>query len=408
VVVRPLYNDPDPVSFIRRVFNADYRAAVAAEAAGNVDLAAERYGVAGDHEGAVRMHLARAQRAADRQAEIAALRDALRWAEGVGPLLKQASSALGRALLAKIEAEGIATNRDKERVREAAALLIDGGEHRLAGDALVKIGDHVAAANAFSAGGFVDRMEHALAEDDAVAQRVRTERDAFASYQTNMSIGRRDDARADLARGLEAAPNAGDYRRLLDELDTRLITAGRVELRRRGKPAIFLCAVNRIAVGRDTLCDLPLRTSGVSRRHAEIEIGGSPRYTLKDADSRNGTTLAGLPLAGRVPLVGTGSFGLGDDCRVDFAVLGEPGVLVLTVATGLDRGVIVIAAPEGEKLELAPAGVGVDVVFGAGRPFLGRGTAKTLEFNSAPLGQLRVQLIRGDRVVADGEELDVA
>ena len=51
------------VSFLRRMFSADYRAAVAAEAAGNVDLAAERYALAGEHEGAVRMHLARAARA---------------------------------------------------------------------------------------------------------------------------------------------------------------------------------------------------------------------------------------------------------------------------------------------------------------------------------------------------------
>jgi hypothetical protein len=405
------------VSFFRRVFNADYRAAVAAEAAGNVDLAAERYGVAGDREGAVRMHLARAQRAADRQAEIAALRDALHWAEGFPLLVRQAASALGRALYAKIGAEGIATQRDKDRVREAAQLLLAGGEHRLAGEALEKIGDHVGAANAYSAGGYVERMETALASDDAAAQRARAERDAFASYETNMRIGRRDDARADLARGLAASPT-GDYRRLLDELDTRLVTGGRVELRRRGKPAVIACAATRIAIGRDPLCDLPLRTGGVSRRHAEVEVGPAtakperpydgPRYTLRDADSRNGTTLGGLPLAGKVPLAGRGSFGLGDDCRIDFEVVGEPGVLVLTVGTGLDRGVVLVVAPEGEKLDLAVAGLPCDLVFGAGRPYLGRGAAKELEFNGERLGQLRVQLIRGDRIVADGEQLDVA
>jgi len=68
------------VSFLRRVFSADYRAAVAAEAAGNVDVAAERYALAGEFGSAVRMHLARAARAATRPAELAALRDAVRWA----------------------------------------------------------------------------------------------------------------------------------------------------------------------------------------------------------------------------------------------------------------------------------------------------------------------------------------
>src|SRR5262249_46482278 len=72
--------------FFRKVFSADYRAAVAAEAAGNVDLAAERYALAGEHAGAVRMHLARAARAPTRQAELGALRDAMRWA-GDAPAL---------------------------------------------------------------------------------------------------------------------------------------------------------------------------------------------------------------------------------------------------------------------------------------------------------------------------------
>src|SRR6187401_2196427 len=94
------------VSFLRRMFSADYRAAVAAEAAGNVDLAAERYALAGEHEGAVRMHLARAARAGTRQAEIAALRDALRWAGDIAELEKRAAKALGRALWENIKAEG--------------------------------------------------------------------------------------------------------------------------------------------------------------------------------------------------------------------------------------------------------------------------------------------------------------
>src|SRR5262245_19474338 len=105
---------------MRRMFSADYRAAVAAEAAGNVDLAAERYALAGEHAGAVRMHLARAARAPTRVAELAALRDAMRWAGEDPPLKRQAAAALGRALWEAARAEGIATERDRTKVREAA------------------------------------------------------------------------------------------------------------------------------------------------------------------------------------------------------------------------------------------------------------------------------------------------
>jgi hypothetical protein len=394
------------VSFLRRVFSADYRAAVAAEAAGNVDLAAERYGLAGEHEGAVRMHLARAARAPTRHAELAALRDAMRWAAEDSVLRRRAAAALGKALYESAKAEGIATERDRARIREAADLLVTGDDHALAGEALETIGDHLGAANAYSAGGLVERMEIALAKDDDVAGRVREEADAFASYQTEMRIGRRDDARSELVRAIGAASVAAEYRRLLDQLDTALLTAGKVELRRRNKPPIVACAAPKLVLGRDPLCDLALRTGGVSRQHAEIARGEGGVFALRDLDSRNGTTVRGLPLAGRVPLVDAGRFALGDECQIDYEVVG--GALILRVPSGLDRGVSLIAGGDGERLSLAPLGLGLDVVFQRGRPLLGRGTCSEVKFNDEPLGEVRVQLIRGDRLLADGDEIDAA
>lgn len=392
------------MSFFRRVFSSDYRAAVAAEAAGNVDLAAERYALAGEHEGAVRMHLARAARAPNRHAEIAALRDALRWAGDDPTLKKQACKALGRALWESIRAEGIATERDRQKVREAADMLVAGEDHATAGEALEAIGDHQAAALAYSAGGLVERMEQALTKDDAKYLRAREETDGFAGYQTNMRIGRRDDARAELARAIAASEQAGEYRRMLDQLDTALLTGGRVELKRRGKPVIVACAASKIVLGRDQLCDLTLRAGGVSRQHAEIERAGDT-FQLRDLDSRNGTSVAGLPLVGKVPLVGTGTFGLGDECTIEFEA--TTSLLVLRLANGIDRGAALIASDDGERIDLAPLGVGLDVVFQKGRPLLGRGVCKDVTFNDEPLGDLRVQLIRGDRIVADGDEIDV-
>ena len=395
------------MSIFRRVFSADYRAAVAAEAAGNVDLAAERYALAGDHPSAVRMHLARAARAPSRHTELAALRDALRWAGDDPELRRIASKALGRALYDNAKAEGIATERDRARVREAAELLVAGGDHATAGAALEAINDLQGAAAAYSAGGLVERMEQSLAQDEAAAARARDETDAFASYETSMRIGRRDDARGELARAIAAAPAAqqGEYRRLLDQLDTALLTGGRVELRRRGKPAIVASAAPKIVLGRDPLCDLVLRTGGVSRQHAELSRAGAT-YELRDLDSRNGTTFAGLPLAGTVPLAGTGKFGLGEECTIDFEQRGD--TLILRVATGLDRGVALIAGSDGARLELAPLGLGLDLVFQRGRPLLGRGACRTVTFAGEPLAGVRVQLIRGDRLVADGDEIDIA
>jgi len=389
---------------MRRMFSADYRAAVAAEAAGDVELAAERYALAGEYDGAVRMHLARAARAATRSSELGALRDALRWAGDDPALRRRASAALGRALWEAVRAEGIATERDRAKVREAADLLVAGDVHTTAGEALETIHDYVAAANAYSAGGLVEKMEAALAKDDAAHHAVHEETDAFAGYQTAMQVGRRDEARDELVRAIGAATAAAEYRRLLDALDTAMLTAGRVELKRRGKPLIVACAAPRIVLGRDPLCDLSLRAGGVSRQHAEIERADGA-FTLRDLDSRNGTSLAGLPLAGRVPLVATGRFGLGDECAIDFEVAG--GALLLRIRGGLDRGVALIAGAPGERLDLAPLGLGLDVVFQRGRPFVGRGACTAVTFNDEPLGDMRIQVIRQDRLLADGEEIDI-
>ncbi len=392
------------MSFFRKVFSSDYRAAVSAEAAGNVDLAAERYALAGEFASAVRMHLARAARAATRQAEIGALRDAMRWAGDDPDLRRQAAAALGRVLYDAAKAEGIATERDRVKVREAADLLVIGEDHGGAGEALEAIGDHLAAANAYSAGGLVERMEAALAKDDDALHRAREEKDAFASYETHMRVGRRDDARADIARASQNAAAAAEYRRILDQLDTALLTAGKVELKRRGKPLIVACAAEKLVLGRDQLCDLTLRAGGVSRQHAEIDRQDGS-FLLRDLDSRNGTSVGGLPLAGRVPLAGVGKFGLGDECSIDFETVGS--ALILRVAGGLDRGVALIAGDDGTKLDLAPLGLPLDLIFQRGRPLLGKGSARQVSFNDEPLGDVRVQLIRGDRVIADGDEIDI-
>ncbi|HTL34346.1 MAG TPA: FHA domain-containing protein [Kofleriaceae bacterium] len=391
------------MGFFRR-FSADHRAAVAAEAAGNVDLAAERYALAGDHEGAVRMHLARAARAPTRIAEIGALRDALRWAGEDPQLRKQASKALGRALLENAQAEGVATERDRAKVREAADMLAAGDDHYSAGEALETIGDHQGAALAYSAGGLVEKMEQALSKEDQRYLKQREEADAFADYQTHMRTGRRDDARAELVRALGSTDNVGEYRRLLDQLDTALLTAGKVELKRRSKPVIIACAAPKIVLGRDALCDVALRAGGVSRQHAEIDRTPDG-FQLRDLDSRNGTSVAGLPLVGKVPLHGSGKFGLGDECTIEFET--KDGILIARVGNGLDRGLALIAGDDGQRLDLTPLGVTLDLIFQKGRPMLGRGASKDVRFNDEPLGELRVQLIRGDRVVADGDEIDI-
>jgi hypothetical protein len=96
---------------------------------------------------------------------------------------------------------------------------------------------------------------------------------------------------------------------------------------------------------------------------------------------------------------------LGDECSIEYENAGE--VLILRCTNGLDRGVALVAGSEGAKIGLSPLGLALDVVFKGGRPLLGRGACKDVVFNNEPLGEVRVQLIRDDRVVADGDEIDI-
>jgi hypothetical protein len=66
-------------------------------------------------------------------------------------------------------------------------------------------------------------------------------------------------------------------------------------------------------LGRGTQVDLRVDDAGVSRRHAEIQLGDSPM--LVDLGSTNGTTLDGAPI-GRVELVDGSRIGMGDTVLV--------------------------------------------------------------------------------------------
>ena len=209
------------------------------------------------------MHLVRADRAQTRTLEIDALRDALHWAEGHEESVLQASKALGKALMAQCLAEGVHTERDRGRVREAASLLLRARMYEQAGEAYSSIGDTRAAIDAYRSGGLVAKLEYLLARDEEKLERERSEKSDFADYDLHMRGGARDLALASLRHCIHASDASGEYRRLLDELESRLITSGRVRLTSRRGRAMALCSADEILLGRDPLCDLAVRTGGV-------------------------------------------------------------------------------------------------------------------------------------------------
>jgi hypothetical protein len=390
------------MSFLRRLFSSDFRRARAAEGAGEYADAARFYALAGEDAKVAAMHLARAERAKDLADEIAALRDALRWAKTDPEVLVSVHKRLGGALVRRAQAEGVETERDREQLREAAMSLEEAGDFRGSGEAWELLGSDDDAARAYGKGGLVDKMEVALARDEKRHRSARRVKGAFEEYELHLAGGDRESAWSALKLAVEAAESKGEYRRLLDDLETRRLTRGVVSLRRKaGGQVTVLATAPRVSLGRDPSCDVPLRSGGVSRTHAEIRRDDeSGRFFLRDADSKHGTCVAGLPVIGEVPLEDSGRFTLGPDCEI--AWTRQADALELEILRGLDRGLACRLGPAGRPLV---AGDGAVITFDGGRPYLSS-TGAPLRLQGARTTG-RVQLIRGDLVAVGDTEWEV-
>jgi hypothetical protein len=391
------------VSLFRRLFDVDYRRALAAEAAGDHREAARLYGLAGARGKVAEMHLRLAERAEARGEAIAALRDALAFAEPGSEAGRRAARGLARELLDRARREGIATERDRETVREAAALLEGAGELGDAARAFELAGDDEAAARAWEKGGFIDEMVAALARVGAAGRALREERARFDDHELHWRGGARDEGLAALRAAVSASAAPAELRRLLDRLEGLRIASARVRLARApAGPSIVVCGGDRVAIGRDATCDLPLRAPGISRLHAEV-LAGDDGFRLRDGGSRNGTWLGGLAVEGEVPLAGEGRVALGDDTELAFAA--GAGACRLEIVRGLDRGLVAIFAPGGRAVDLAaPVGVEATLRFERGRPLLE--PRAPVRLNGEPVAGV-IQLVREDRIEIGGGELEV-
>ena len=392
-----------PVRFFRRLFSADLRSAIAAEANGDLASAAEHYALAEEFESAVRIHFVRADRAETRSEEIEALQEALHWSPEGSDLKRRATRRLGRALLAKVEAEVVTTDRDRARVREAAEFLEAAGDHKAAGDAYDSIGDNQRAARAYRSGGHVEELEAAIAEGEQLSQKQSALHSAFADYRVSLNGGQRTQAIASLRQCVEIAENKAEYQRLLDELTTRQLSNGRIELRIRKGPQVVVSSAPTVIIGRDPTADFQLRSQGISRRHLEIQQqGGNLKAT--DAGSRNGVLLNGLPLEPDQRLPKEGTLSLGDDCELTFSKVKT--AMSFTVSTGIDQKSRLYLEAQGADVDLTNAGFPCSIYFKKGCPFL-RHPQKTIYFQGNPIERGDLELISGDVVKIENVEVDV-
>lgn len=386
------------MTFWKRLFSADYRRAVAAEAAGDYDEAARAYALAGERARVAAMHLYRAERAPSPEAHLAELRAAVRWADPDEADGRDMRRRIARAMHTWAKRSGIVSESDRQVVREAAALFTEVGDHAGAAECHELVGDEMQAAEAYQKAGELERLESVLSREEQRRKSARRVQESFEEYRLHLVGGDRDAALKAVQFCAECSADAerAEYRRLADALAAKLVTDGHVVLRGGGREVTY-AGVFPLLLGREATCHVVLRDGGISRVHAEIDA----QFNLRDRDSKNGTTLSGVRLAAgsALPLSGTGELGLGEVCLFSFEA--SPPLLRLTITRGLDRGRVIVASAAA-----LPVSDGAELRFVDGRPRLSPRSGRTITLNDVRAGG-SVQLIRGDRLDIGGEAFEV-
>ena len=384
------------------MLSADYRAAVAAEAAGNVDLAAERYA----WPASTRARCActsRAPRAQRRAAEIAALRDAMRWAGDEPALRRQARGARPRAV------GGGQGRGHRDRARQGCAkaatcscsAAITSGRRSAREDRRSpRRGERV------RRGGLVEKMEEALAKDDEKARGAREPRTRSPRTRPTCAIGRRDDARADLARAIATAPSPATTGACSISSTPRCSPA---DARRARAPRQ---AADRRVRRAEESCSAAIRCAISAARRRRVAPARRDRATAAAASSCAISTRATAPrsagcrssAACRSPAPA----GSGSATSARSTSRSPADVLILRIAGGLDRGVALIAGAEGEpaRPRAARAARSTRCSSAAGRCSAAAPRSE-VPFNGEPLGDSASSSSAAIGIVADGDEIDI-
>ena len=384
------------MSFFRRLWGGHARRALEAEAAGDYDEAVRLYALADLGGDVARIHLLRARKAQGRKAQVDALRHAMAWAVKGTDTGNEIARRLADALLAGACASAAkpVSSWDIERAKEAAELLAWAGEHRKSGETLELVGDDQAAADAYAQGGEVERMEAALARHHEQERTARGVKQALEDHEVAMQGGLRADAMKALERCVGyATSDESQYRRMQRELEAR--RPGRTLRLKTRDSETLLVAGERLVMGRDPEAELQLEQHDISRQHAELRRDDEQVW-LVDRGSRNGTHLAGLGVEGEIPLVGSGSFALGDACEIEFAV-GSPEVR-LRVVRGPGHGTLVRFAPAGHAFDLEPMGIRARISYDGAWWRVTTAGAPALRRHGDEVGTSRLDLLVGDEV----------
>lgn len=276
----------------------------AAELRGDLAKAAELFGQAGEDEEVARVMLLRGDGESDARTRLQFLTQAARLApEGTAT---NATARLKRAeLLLALAGDTAVSAVARHEVTEAAKDLEAINEPLKAADAYARAGDTEGEARALQAAGDVERLEFLLSSEQHKERSSRAREERTRDVDLMIGCGRRREALQALEALLAGAPDDAPLRERANGLRARRVLAPVVALEAIGNgpqdiQRWLLVMGEEVVLGR-TEGAINVPSNAVSRQHLRISREG-PDVVVRDLESRNGTQLRGINLAGALPV----------------------------------------------------------------------------------------------------------
>jgi hypothetical protein len=274
----------------------------AAELRGDLAKAAELFGEAGADEDAARVMVLRGDVETDARVRLQFFTQAAKVApEGTDT---NRSARLKRAeLLLALAGDTAVSAVARHEVTEAARDLEAIGEPLKAAEAYARAGDTEGEARALQAAGDVERLEFLLSSEEHKQRVSRSRDERTKDVDLMIESGKRREALRILDELLTGTPDDAPLRERANGLRARRATAPIVTVEARVGERFeryVLVMGDEIVVGR-TEGSIKVPSNAVSRRHLRLHRAGDA-VMVRDLQSRNGTQLRGINLAGALPV----------------------------------------------------------------------------------------------------------